>query len=549
MRRGSLLWKLLLSTSIAITVLFGITGWVVQQHAASTVNRMLQDEVSASLQVYETVWASRSKNLEELSRVLSSMSDVRAAFSTGDRATIRDTAGELWSRISNSDVIFLVTGPRGHVIASLAGAVEDSLAGRLGFVDAVRPRFPSQVSGFVFVDGKLYQMTVTPVYVQSGLINVVVAGYRIDSRIANQLKASTGGSDFLFYAGKRLVASSRQSAPASEPNVRASVELRDLSGNIIGELRILRSFQAAQQGIALLRRNIVLIYLLALTAGLLLTGLLARRIIGPLRQLDRAAAEVARQNYTYRVNVTGNDEIGRLGATFNAMGESIQGARAELIRQERIATIGQLSTSIVHDLRNPLAAIYGGAEMLVDGDLPPSKVKRLAANIYRASRNIQDLLQELSDISLGKTDRTELCRLREVIAAGFEPVRALAETAKVNVEIDVPEEIEVPVARARMERVFSNLLVNSVQAMRAGGTVQISARKDHRTVLVDITDNGPGVPSEIRSKLFEPFVTEGKKNGLGLGLALSRQTLLSHGGDLWLTDDSPGAHFQMRLCL
>ena len=83
----------------------------------------------------------------------------------------------------------------------------------------------------------------------------------------------------------------------------------------------------------------------------------------------------------------------------------IRQAREDLIRQERISTIGRLSGSIVHDLRNPLAAIYGGAEMLVDAELPPAHVKRLAGNIYRASRRIQELLQDLLNVSRGKAER------------------------------------------------------------------------------------------------------------------------------------------------
>ena len=99
----------------------------------------------------------------------------------------------------------------------------------------------------------------------------------------------------------------------------------------------------------------------------------------------------------------GNDELGRLARTFNAMCESIQDARQELIRRERISTIGRLSSSIVHDLRNPLASIYGGAEMLVDSDLAPTQMKRLAANIYRASRRIQELLADLVNVSRGRS--------------------------------------------------------------------------------------------------------------------------------------------------
>ena len=81
-----------------------------------------------------------------------------------------------------------------------------------------------------------------------------------------------------------------------------------------------------------------------------------------MKQLDRAAAEVARQNYAIEVEVTSEDEMGRLARTFNTMCASIRQAREDLIRQERISTIGRLSGSIVHDLRNPLAAIYGGAK-------------------------------------------------------------------------------------------------------------------------------------------------------------------------------------------
>ncbi len=144
---------------------------------------------------------------------------------------------------------------------------------------------------------------------------------------------------------------------------------------------------------------------------------MARRIVEPMKQLDRAAAEVARQNYAIEVEVRSEDEMGRLARTFNQMCASIREAREELIRQERISTIGRLSGSIVHDLRNPLAAIYGGAEMLVDADLPPAHVKRLAGNIYRASRRIQELLQDLLNVSRGRAQRAGNVPLREVAAA------------------------------------------------------------------------------------------------------------------------------------
>ncbi len=111
----------------------------------------------------------------------------------------------------------------------------------------------------------------------------------------------------------------------------------------------------------MLERKLVLVWALAIAAGLVVSFLLARRILKPVKQLDEAATRIARQEYETRVPEGASDELGRLASTFNAMCGSIQQARQELIRQERISTIGRLSTSIVHDLRNPLAATsYGG---------------------------------------------------------------------------------------------------------------------------------------------------------------------------------------------
>jgi signal transduction histidine kinase len=559
--RISLLTKTLLSTSVAITILFLFTGWLVQRHTIQTTSAMLEDEVRASFQAYESLWKARAANLASVSRVLASMSDVRAAFSTGDRATIRDSAGELWARISDADAFVLVTDPSGRIIASPGGTRQ--FAGDLPLVEAARTKFPDQASGFVFREGVLYQVTVTPVYVQSAsgqaLLNVLVAGYAVDSQVAEHLKQATGGSDFLFASGGRVLASTVSSAQAAD--ILGSLTARrrltdyaplerpllDVSGKTIGELVILRSFEGARQRLAMLRRNVFMIYVLALLAGLTITYLLAQRVVEPIKALDRAAVEIARQNYDHRVQVSGEDELGRLAATFNTMSASIKSAREELIRQERIATIGQLATSIVHDLRNPLAAIYGGAEMLVDSELPPSQMKRLAANIYRASRHIQDMLQELTDVSRGKVDRTELCRLRDLLTAAYDPLRGAAEAQSIDVQIDVPDDLEVPVARARMERVFANLFANALEAMKSGGRIDVCARRDDGVIIIDIADTGPGIPPNVRNRMFQPFVSEGKKNGLGLGLALSRQTVLNHGGDLWMVPDSIGAHFRMKL--
>jgi signal transduction histidine kinase len=176
-----------------------------------------------------------------------------------------------------------------------------------------------------------------------------------------------------------------------------------------------------------------------------------------------------------------------------------------LIRQERISTIGHLSSSIVHDLRNPLAAIYGGAEMLMDGNLAPAHVKRLAANIYHASQRMQRMLQDLLNVSRGKSGASEPCRLGEVAAASCESLAATAESHGVTLTVEMAPEIELPLERGRMERAFVNLIGNAIEAMPEGGEVRIWAQLDAGFVVAHVDDTGPGIAPEIRSKLFQPF--------------------------------------------
>jgi signal transduction histidine kinase len=570
--RLSLLWKILLSTSVALTALFALTGLIVQGHVIRTTSFSVEDEVKASFQAYESLWQSRAEKLSAVSRILSNMSDVRAAFGTGDQRTIRDTAGELWAKISDENALFLVTDPQGKPIASLGGVAAASLGAELPLVSAAASRFPQQASGFMIQGDHLFQVVVTPVYVQSAqgqaLLNVLVAGYSIDALVAQRFKESSGGSEFLFLSGGRVIASTLN--PRATSVLAAIVPGRDLDrvsdgvfeyaplktalidveGKPIGELWILRSFERTRQRIAMLQRDMFLMWLVAMLAGLGLTYLLAKKIVEPVQKLDRAASEVARQNYDSRVQVDSQDELGRLAETFNNMCGSIQSAREELIRQERISTIGRLSSSIVHDLRNPLAAIYGGAEMLVDSELSPPQVKRLAANIYRASRRIQELLLDLVNVSRVKATGSEPCKLREVPAAAAETLKAKADSQNVAILIQVPD-IELPLERARMERVFVNLIDNALEAMPEGGVVSITGHVEDDFVVIEVADTGPGILPEIRDRLFQPFVSAGKKNGLGLGLALSRQTVLDHSGDMWVDSAThgTGARFLIRLPL
>ncbi|HLH19228.1 MAG TPA: ATP-binding protein [Bryobacteraceae bacterium] len=570
-RRLSLLWKIVLSCSAAITLVFAVTGWIVVKSATRATTESIDHEVRVSFMAYQSLWKARADRLASVTSILSAMSDVRAAFGTGDEATIRDTAAELWSRVSDEDAIFFVTDPAGRVIASLGGGRAHQLPQDLPFVRDAAARFPAQISGFQARGGQLYHLSITPVYVQAGqgtaLLNVLVAGYPIDYSVALRLKAATGGSEFLFAAGDRVVASTlppdESNAVAAQlssapPIVRAGASdyaplitpLVDFEGAPVGKLAILRSRDAADREIANLRRNISLLWLVSMLVGLALTYVTARRIVDPVKKLAGAAAKVAARNYDCEVPVESEDELGRLAATFNAMCISIREAREELIRSERIGVVGRLAASIVHDLRNPLAAIYGGAEILMDSRLSEAQVARLARNMYEASCRIHQMLQDLLDLGRGGSGRRERTDLREVVRRAADSLALAAEAKSIRIEVQIPEDLPADLDPRRMERVVANLIGNAIEAMPGGGEITVSARRDGAAALVTVRDTGPGIPADIRDRLFQPFATSHKGNGMGLGLALSRQAVLDHGGEMWAEPPAgPGACLMFRIPL
>ena len=145
-----------------------------------------------------------------------------------------------------------------------------------------------------------------------------------------------------------------------------------------------------------------------------------------------------------------------------------------------------LSTSIVHDLRNPVATICAGTEILMNLDSTPNQVKRLATNIYRAAGRMRELLAEVSCVTTGNRPIPESCDIRELIAAAAEAASSSTDNRNVRIVLDVPRRIDLSLTRSRMQRVFFNLITNALEAMSGGGEVRIGARKAGKYLLVDI---------------------------------------------------------------
>ena len=216
------------------------------------------------------------------------------------------------------------------------------------------------------------------------------------------------------------------------------------------------------------------------------------------------------------------------------------------IAADQTASLSEVQ-SIVHDLRNPLAAIHGSAEMLVRSSLSQPQVHRIARNMYCASVRMRELLEECLDRSRSGIENSKSPIFAMWSPAPWTRIAVSAEFQSVRIVQDVPECLVIAMDRHRIHRVLVNLLVNALEAMPHGGTIHVSAVSERRSVLIRVRDTGPGIAPEIRDRLFQPFATAGKANGIGLGLAFSRQAVIDHGGEMWAESPRRGACFVIRL--
>jgi signal transduction histidine kinase len=205
------------------------------------------------------------------------------------------------------------------------------------------------------------------------------------------------------------------------------------------------------------------------------------------------------------------------------------------------------AVSIVHDLRNPLAAIHSSAEMLAREGLSPTQVRRLARSVYSASIRMGELLEEFLDRSKDGDIDQQPTNVSAMVQSAVDKIATSAEFQCVHIAQDMPVNLIVYVDQRRMKRVLVNLLVNALEVMPNGGAIRIVAAAEAGSVVMRVRDTGPGIAPEIRDRIFEPFATNGKPNGVGLGLALARQVVLDHGGEIWAESSPRGACFNFRL--
>lgn len=214
---------------------------------------------------------------------------------------------------------------------------------------------------------------------------------------------------------------------------------------------------------------------------------------------------------------------------------------------ERLATIGQFAASIGHELRNPLGVIESSQFLLrqhlkqagVDDPKILRHLDKIAGEVQRSNKTITDLLE----LARGRPPARRQVPVRQVVDAA---AAATAIPPGVTLTIDVPHDATMDADPDQLARVLANLMQNAVQAMVDEGTIVVSYAGDATQATLRVADSGPGVPAEIRGRVFEALFTTRAK-GSGLGLALCRRIAEAHGGTIALEPSAAGACFAVRI--
>ena len=287
----------------------------------------------------------------------------------------------------------------------------------------------------------------------------------------------------------------------------------------------------------------------------------ARGIFRPLEQMEATMRSVQAGAIEARVGpVASGDEIGRLAGhldhLLDTVGEKTQAlqrwnaeldakvaertreleqAQQQLVKSEKLATVGQLTASIAHEVNNPIAVIQGNLDLvreLVGADAAARvapELKLIDAQIERMRLIVTQLLQFARPTEFaGYVDSVDPSRL---IDESLVLVQHLLVKTRIEVRRDLRATRSVAINRQELQQVFVNLLVNAIHAMPEGGRLELRTFEQGAEVLAEVADTGPGLAPELMAQLFQPFITR-KKEGTGLGLWISRSIVERYGGDI-----------------
>lgn len=327
------------------------------------------------------------------------------------------------------------------------------------------------------------------------------------------------------------------------------------------------------------RRAELLSRLLGLYMGLVAALLLAaayftltRFIVTPVAQLSLAAERVARTARRLEPPETRSRELSDLAHSLQVMTERLlaeeealrnkvievqqaterlETTQAQLLRSERMASVGQLAAGLAHEVGNPIAAMMGMQDLILSGGLSAEEQSDFIARMRRETERIHRILRDLLDFARPARTGEDAVPGSVEVAVHETTTLLLPQPVARSVELEIDVYPDLPPVELRQEQlvqVLLNLLLNAAQSCKQGGKVRVSARQEGEQIALVVEDDGPGVPEELGERIFEPFVSSKEVGeGSGLGLSVCRGLVEAAGGSIRLGAPERGARFVVTL--
>jgi signal transduction histidine kinase/CheY-like chemotaxis protein len=242
--------------------------------------------------------------------------------------------------------------------------------------------------------------------------------------------------------------------------------------------------------------------------------------------------------------------------------EELKKTHNQILQADKLTTLGELTANISHEINNPLTIAAGHSEIIKDylqSKAPGEKIPQLQkANqtVIESLERVNQIIKNMKDFLHQSEEKKEYCDLGELISSAIEWIQPNAKKSGITIKRDFTEHSVAIVNRIKIEQVVINRIKNSIDAISSSHsnngeiTISLSKSESDQQTIIDIRDNGPGMPVEIKKNLFKPFQsTKDSGHGTGLGLSICSKIVESHKGRLELVDSDKGCHFRMKLPL
>jgi signal transduction histidine kinase len=559
-------WQLLAATLTLIVALTAASLYIVHLTVRSELQRQVSASTEASLKAFDAIRNEREQMSSRAAALVSELPILKALMSMSplDAPTIQDGSKPL-AQLAGSD-LFILTSNDGKIIAlhARAGLEVDS---------KVQERVTTAISRENDVtwwfDGEhLYWMFQQPLVVGSEQyarnVGFLVVGYEVNHAVASELSRVIG-SDVALAVGHDLITSTleanqekelrenlqRSGGPApnqivdvSLGNTRYSAGSINLQSDVPATVRcvVLLPLARSDQFLMTLNRTMVLLGVFAIVVGALVFSFIAKAITRPLENVVAAVHALSDGDFSYSVKAQGSREVVDLAQSFATMRQRLLDYQNQQLLAERTAALGETAASISHDLRHYLAAVVANAEFLYDSQENSSEREEIFREIKTATNQMLELIDSLRELSSEPGNiAPEPSDLQVVSERAIDALKASHDLRGCEILTSFNGNMEGVFDPRKIERVLLNLLLNAYEATVSSRESRVRLTVDAMDAFFEIrvADNGSGIPEEIRTTLFEPFVSFGKVNGTGIGLAIVHKIATDHGAVVSIEGTGP----------